>query len=59
MLGIHQDEGFADIADAQAGDGLGGLVIKTWGSTGIFFVSAGLMLLWMALAWPMRAASRS
>jgi predicted MFS family arabinose efflux permease len=42
-----------------AGGSLGGLVIKTWGSSGIFFVSSGLMLLWMALAWPMRAASRS
>ncbi len=28
MLGIHEDEGFADIADAEAGDGLGGLVVK-------------------------------
>jgi predicted MFS family arabinose efflux permease len=42
-----------------AGGSMGGLVIKTWGSTGIFFVSSGLMLLWVALAWPMRAASRS
>ena len=41
-----------------AGGSLGGLVIKTWGSTGIFFVSAGLMLLWMALAWPMRSTAR-
>ena len=42
-----------------AGGSLGGLVIKTWGSTGIFFVSAGLMLLWLALAWPMRPTARA
>ena len=42
-----------------AGGSLGGLVIKAWGSTGIFFVSAGLMLLWMALAWPMKSAVKN
>ena len=39
-----------------AGGSLGGLVIKTWGSTGIFLVSSGLMLVWMGLAWPMKSA---
>lgn len=42
-----------------AGGSVGGLVIKTWGSTGIFLLSAGLMLLWMLLAWPMRPAAKS
>jgi predicted MFS family arabinose efflux permease len=38
-----------------AGGSLGGLAIKLWGSTGIFFVSVALMLLWLALAWRMPA----
>ena len=38
-----------------AGGTLGGLVAKTWGSAGIFGFSAGLMLLWLVLAWPMQA----
>lgn len=38
-----------------AGGTLGGLVVKTWGSAGIFGFSAGLMLLWLVLAWPMQA----
>lgn len=37
-----------------AGGSLGGLVAKTWGSAGIFAASAGLMLLWLALAWGMK-----
>ncbi|MBT9552396.1 MAG: MFS transporter [Hydrogenophaga sp.] len=40
-----------------AGGTLGGLVVKTWGSAGIFGFSAGLMLLWLVLAWPMQAHS--
>lgn len=38
-----------------AGGSLGGLVAKTWGSAGIFVFSAGLMLVWLAVAWPMKA----
>jgi predicted MFS family arabinose efflux permease len=37
-----------------AGGSLGGLVVKFWGSAGIFGFSAGLMALWLLLAWPMR-----
>ena len=37
-----------------AGGSLGGLVVKFWGSAGIFSFSAGLMALWLLLAWPMR-----
>jgi predicted MFS family arabinose efflux permease len=40
-----------------AGGTLGGLVARHWGSAGIFSLSAGLMLLWLVLAWPMRAQS--
>jgi len=40
-----------------AGGTLGGLVVKVWGSAGIFGFSAGLMLLWLLLAWPMQAHS--
>lgn len=42
-----------------AGGMLGGLVARHWGSAGIFSLSAGLMLLWLVLAWPMQARSRS
>jgi len=34
---------------------LGGLIAKAWGSAGIFGVGAAIMLLWLALAWPMKA----
>jgi predicted MFS family arabinose efflux permease len=37
-----------------AGGTLGGLVVKVWGSAGIFLFSAALMALWLLLAWPMR-----
>ncbi len=37
------------------GGSLGGLVVKAWGSSGIFLVSAALMALWLVLAWPMKA----
>ncbi len=36
-----------------AGGTLGGLVLKAWGSPGIFVVSAALMAVWLVLAWPM------
>ncbi len=42
-----------------AGGMLGGLVARHWGSAGIFSFSAGLMLLWLVLAWPMQARSAS
>jgi predicted MFS family arabinose efflux permease len=42
-----------------AGGSLGGLVARHWGSAGIFSFSAGLMLLWLLLAWPMQAHSPS
>jgi len=38
---------------------LGGQIAKAWGSSGIFAVSAGLMLVWLALAWPMKAQPSS
>ncbi len=37
-----------------AGGTLGGLVVRVWGSAGIFVFSAALMALWLLLAWPMR-----
>jgi predicted MFS family arabinose efflux permease len=39
-----------------AGGTLGGLVLKAWGSSGIFLVSAALMVVWLVLAWPMRSS---
>ena len=42
-----------------AGGSLGGLVLKAWGSPGIFLVSAALMAVWLALAWPMKAGAAS
>ena len=41
------------------GGSAGGLVLKTWGSAGIFSASIGLVLLWLALAWPMRPAAKN
>ena len=38
-----------------AGGSLGGLVVKAWGSPGIFWVSGALMALWLLLAWPMKS----
>lgn len=38
---------------------LGGVVLKVWGSSGIFLASASLMLLWLLLAWPMKAPASS
>lgn len=42
-----------------AGGSLGGLVAKTWGSAGIFVFSAGLMLCWLVVAWPMKAPAQT
>ena len=42
-----------------AGGSLGGFVLKAWGSHGIFVVSAALMGLWLALAWPMKSGAAS
>jgi predicted MFS family arabinose efflux permease len=41
-----------------AGGLLGGLVFKLAGSAGIFAASALLMLVWLVLAWPMKASQR-
>jgi MFS family permease len=42
-----------------AGGAVGGWLAKNVGMSGLFAVCAGLMLLWLAVAWPMRApASR-
>ncbi|GAB4217885.1 MAG: MFS transporter [Rhodoferax sp.] len=42
-----------------AGGSLGGLVVKTWGPTQLFLGCALLMLVWLALAWPMQVPARS
>lgn len=41
-----------------AGGAVGGWITKTHGAEGLFAVCGGLMLLWLAVAWPMRAPSR-
>ena len=38
-----------------AGGAVGGWLAKNVGSQGLFAACAGLMLLWLAVAWPMRA----
>ncbi|RYX95629.1 MAG: MFS transporter [Comamonadaceae bacterium] len=38
-----------------AGGAVGGWLIKNVGAQGLFAVCAGLMLLWLLVAWPMRA----
>jgi MFS family permease len=38
-----------------AGGALGGTLVKNVGAQGVFAVCAGLMLLWLLVAWPMRA----
>ena len=38
-----------------AGGAVGGWLAKNVGVTGVFAACAGLMLLWLAVAWPMRA----
>jgi hypothetical protein len=35
---------------------VGGLVLKAWGSEGIFLLSAALITVWLVLAWPMKPA---
>jgi MFS family permease len=37
-----------------AGGAVGGWLAKSVGASGLFAVCAGLMLLWLAVAWPMR-----
>jgi MFS family permease len=41
-----------------AGGAVGGWITKTHGAQGLFAVCGGLMLLWLAVAWPMRAPGR-
>ncbi|AYQ27231.1 MULTISPECIES: MFS transporter [unclassified Polaromonas] len=41
-----------------AGGAVGGWITKTHGAEGLFAVCGGLMLLWLAVAWPMKAPSR-
>jgi len=41
-----------------AGGALGGLVSKSYGATGLFALCSALMLLWLVIAWPMKAPSR-
>jgi len=41
-----------------AGGAVGGWITKTHGTQGLFAVCGGLMLLWLLVAWPMRAPSR-
>jgi MFS family permease len=41
-----------------AGGAVGGWITKMHGPEGLFAVCGGLMLLWLAVAWPMRAPSR-
>ncbi len=38
-----------------AGGAMGGWLVKHAGATGLFAVCAGLMLLWLLVAWPMQA----
>jgi MFS family permease len=38
-----------------AGGAVGGWLIKSVGAQGLFATCAGLMLVWLAVAWPMRA----
>jgi MFS family permease len=38
-----------------AGGAVGGWLVKNVGTQGLFVACAGLMLLWLAVAWPMRA----
>ncbi|SFC22140.1 Predicted arabinose efflux permease, MFS family [Polaromonas sp. OV174] len=41
-----------------AGGALGGWITKTHGPQGLFLVCGGLMLLWLLVAWPMKAPGR-
>lgn len=42
-----------------AGGWLGGQLVKNHGTQGLFLTCAGLMALWLVVAWPMVAPSRS
>ena len=42
-----------------AGGAVGGWITKVHGVQGLFAVCGGLMLLWLAVAWPMKAPSRA
>jgi predicted MFS family arabinose efflux permease len=42
-----------------AGGWLGGQLVKNHGTQGLFLSCAGLMALWLVVAWPMVAPSRS
>ncbi|WP_411881828.1 MFS transporter [Polaromonas sp. YR568] len=41
-----------------AGGAIGGWITKAHGAQGLFVVCGGLMLLWLLVAWPMRAPGR-
>jgi len=41
-----------------AGGAVGGWVTKTHGAQGLFLLCGGLMLLWLLVAWPMKAPGR-
>jgi MFS family permease len=38
---------------------VGGLLVKVYGPQGLFGVCAGATLLWLAVAWPMRAPAKA
>ena len=42
-----------------AGGAVGGWLAKHYGPQGLFMVCGGLMLLWLAVAWPMKAPGRA
>ncbi|MDD5324778.1 MAG: MFS transporter, partial [Polaromonas sp.] len=42
-----------------AGGALGGWIVKAHGAEGLFMASGGLMLLWLLVAWPMKAPGRT
>jgi MFS family permease len=41
-----------------AGGAVGGWLTKIYGPQGLFLACGGLMLLWLAVAWPMKAPGR-
>jgi MFS family permease len=41
-----------------AGGAIGGWIVKVHGAEGLFWVCGGLMLLWLLVAWPMKAPGR-
>jgi MFS family permease len=41
------------------GGALGGWLVSTAGAFGLFLISAGAMLLWLVVAWPMRVPAKS